>query len=179
MISFNYTTASLAQLKAFADEHGINPLGDRRRLDTWRDAVAQFIEASKPIAAEVARATKDVAISAYAIATSEQAIELYGEIAQLTWYGAKFAAMRFARIVLWLVRLAMWMADKANEGFGMAIEIYEGEPRIYRLACTTSQAAEDSLMFLLGWIEGLGAAAQEEMAIASTALKNAVASANE
>jgi hypothetical protein len=58
----NLATASLAQLKSFASEHGINPVGDKRLLTTWRDAVQDFFAATAKEAVSLTQETIEGAI---------------------------------------------------------------------------------------------------------------------
>lgn len=187
---FNYNNASLAQLKAFADEHGINPVGDRRTLQAWRDAIAQFMEAAQPVAEEVAAVAVETGRRAVIVATSPEALDLYKDCGLAAFYAAKLTLIWVARFVVLAFRLAMALADGINAGFDAAICLYDHPHAVkesakvvaglvaFEAVAVVAQAAEDSLMQFMGWVEGLGASAREEMAIALFALNEAVAEAN-
>jgi hypothetical protein len=88
MLDFNdFATATISDLKAFADEHAIVPQGDRRRLDTWREAVQAWVESqAKPAIEAVVTSTKAAAAKAQEVATSPKALENYTRILSVTRY---------------------------------------------------------------------------------------------
>jgi hypothetical protein len=122
MLDFNdFAIATISDLKAFAGEHAIVPQGDRRRLDTWREAVQAWVESqAKPAIEAVVTSTKAAAAKAQEVATSPQALENYTRILSVTRYlgeqlvvGCEYGLRVTVWGIAYAVTLATWLIEQS------------------------------------------------------------------
>jgi hypothetical protein len=100
-------TASLEQLRAFAAEHGIVPVGDKRRLDTYRDAIQDFFAAMKEVVTEGVVVAARVADQVAEAVTSKEAKAFYGKV----YAAAKVVGKIFIHLMLITIALGMLARD--------------------------------------------------------------------